>query len=171
MTTIKMMRNSVEAEEYGEILGKREKESFFLLVTSGEVREIQKEAYEVLSDPEKRESMTHMRQCFWRLEAEKDRGRRSGDDVVHPLKFSLEDVYFGTSNKLSLSWNVICSYIDYSFEVASNSYFRNAFFLFPRKVLWKSDIREPRADADIVLCMHFGSEVGAVPGVEKNMDV
>ncbi|KAH7536856.1 hypothetical protein FEM48_Zijuj03G0030600 [Ziziphus jujuba var. spinosa] len=91
--------------------------------------------------------------------------QRSGDDVVHPLKFSLEDVYFGTSN---------------------SSHFpgMNAFFLFPRKVLWKSDIREPRtkddgmdlssyhlADADIVLCMHFGSEVGGVPGVEKNMDV
>ncbi|KAH7518868.1 hypothetical protein FEM48_Zijuj09G0216800 [Ziziphus jujuba var. spinosa] len=35
--------------------------------------------------------------------------QRSGDDVVHPLKVSLEDLYFGTSNKLSLSWNVICS--------------------------------------------------------------
>ncbi|KAH7518874.1 hypothetical protein FEM48_Zijuj09G0217400 [Ziziphus jujuba var. spinosa] len=35
--------------------------------------------------------------------------QRSGDDVVNPLKVSLEDLYFGTSNKLSLSWNVICS--------------------------------------------------------------
>lgn len=39
------------------------------------------------------------------------RGRRQrrGEDVVHPLKVSLEDLYNGTSKKLSLSRNIICS--------------------------------------------------------------
>ncbi|KAJ3674545.1 hypothetical protein LUZ60_005161 [Juncus effusus] len=39
------------------------------------------------------------------------RGRRQrrGDDVIHPLKVSLEDLYNGTSKKLSLSRNVLCS--------------------------------------------------------------
>ncbi|KAK9144347.1 hypothetical protein Sjap_004250 [Stephania japonica] len=38
------------------------------------------------------------------------RGRRQkqGDDVVHSLKVSLEDLYNGTSKKLSLSRNVLC---------------------------------------------------------------
>ncbi|KAF9590924.1 hypothetical protein IFM89_000469 [Coptis chinensis] len=39
------------------------------------------------------------------------RGRRQrrGEDVMHPLKVSLEELYNGTSKKLSLSRNVICS--------------------------------------------------------------
>lgn len=37
------------------------------------------------------------------------RRRRKGEDVVHPLKVSLEDLYNGTLKKLSLSRNVICS--------------------------------------------------------------
>ncbi|KAJ6727457.1 CHAPERONE PROTEIN DNAJ 2-RELATED [Salix purpurea] len=39
------------------------------------------------------------------------RGRRQrrGEDVIHPLKVSFEDLYNGTSKKLSLSRNVICS--------------------------------------------------------------
>ncbi|KAK4358517.1 hypothetical protein RND71_020746 [Anisodus tanguticus] len=39
------------------------------------------------------------------------RGRRQrrGEDVVHPLKVSLEDLYRGITKKLSLSRNVICS--------------------------------------------------------------
>lgn len=39
------------------------------------------------------------------------RGRRQkqGEDVVHPLKVSLEDLYNGTSKKLSLSRNVLCT--------------------------------------------------------------
>jgi hypothetical protein len=39
------------------------------------------------------------------------RGRRQrrGEDVVHSLKVSLEDLYNGISKKLSLSRNVICS--------------------------------------------------------------
>lgn len=38
------------------------------------------------------------------------RGRRQrrGEDVVHPLKVSLDDLYNGTSKKLSLSRNVLC---------------------------------------------------------------
>ncbi|GJZ56196.1 DnaJ protein [Tanacetum coccineum] len=32
-----------------------------------------------------------------------------GEDVVHPLKVSLEDLYNGTSKKLSLSHSVLCS--------------------------------------------------------------
>ena len=41
----------------------------------------------------------------------RSRGRRQkkSEDVVHPLKVSLEDLYNGTSRKLSLSRNVICS--------------------------------------------------------------
>ncbi|KAF9601420.1 hypothetical protein IFM89_019853 [Coptis chinensis] len=39
------------------------------------------------------------------------RGRRQrrGEDVVHPLKVTLEDLYNGTSKKLSLSRNVLYS--------------------------------------------------------------
>jgi hypothetical protein len=39
------------------------------------------------------------------------RGRRQrrGEDVVHPLKVSLDELYNGTSKKLSLSRNVLCS--------------------------------------------------------------
>ncbi|KAJ7519330.1 hypothetical protein O6H91_20G034400 [Diphasiastrum complanatum] len=36
------------------------------------------------------------------------RRQKRGEDVVHPLKVSLEDFYNGTSKKLSLSRNVIC---------------------------------------------------------------
>lgn len=38
------------------------------------------------------------------------RGRRQkhGEDVVHSLKVSLEDVYNGTTKKLSLSRNILC---------------------------------------------------------------
>eukprot|EP00850_Spirogloea_muscicola_P011672 SM000073S21448 [mRNA] locus=s73:377351:379815:- [translate_table: standard] len=37
------------------------------------------------------------------------RRQRRGEDVVHALKVTLEDLYNGTSKKLSLSRNVICS--------------------------------------------------------------
>ncbi|CAN8299444.1 unnamed protein product [Cochlearia groenlandica] len=37
------------------------------------------------------------------------RRQRRGEDVVHPLKVSLEDVYLGTTKKLSLSRNTLCS--------------------------------------------------------------
>lgn len=36
------------------------------------------------------------------------RRQKRGEDVVHPLKVSLEDLYNGTSKKLSLSRNVLC---------------------------------------------------------------
>ncbi|CAI5466727.1 unnamed protein product [Closterium sp. Yama58-4] len=36
------------------------------------------------------------------------RRQRRGEDVVHPLKVTLEDVYNGTTKKLSLSRNVLC---------------------------------------------------------------
>ncbi|XWS73812.1 hypothetical protein CRYUN_Cryun02cG0161400 [Craigia yunnanensis] len=38
-----------------------------------------------------------------------ERRQRQGEDVVHPLKVSLEDLYLRTSKKLLLSRNVICS--------------------------------------------------------------
>ncbi|CAL8296630.1 unnamed protein product [Boreogadus saida] len=36
-------------------------------------------------------------------------GRRRGEDMVHPLKVSLEDMYNGKTTKLQLSKNVLCS--------------------------------------------------------------
>lgn len=39
-------------------------------------------------------------------------GKRKGEDVVHPLKVSLEDVYNGVSKKLSLAKNVMCPKCD-----------------------------------------------------------
>jgi DnaJ family protein A protein 2 len=38
-----------------------------------------------------------------------NRRQRRGEDVVHPLKVSLEDLYNGTAKKLSLSRNVLCA--------------------------------------------------------------
>lgn len=45
----------------------------------------------------------------WIGGSSRGRRQRRGEDVVHPLKVSLEDLYLGTSKKLSLSRNVICS--------------------------------------------------------------
>lgn len=93
------------------------------------------QAYEVLSDPEKREiydqygedalkegmgggggghSPFDIFESFFGgspFGGGSSRGRRQrrGEDVVHPLKVSLEDLYLGTTKKLSLSRNVICS--------------------------------------------------------------
>ncbi|KAF9623014.1 hypothetical protein IFM89_035995 [Coptis chinensis] len=39
----------------------------------------------------------------------RQRRQKRGEDVVHPLKVTLEDLYNGTSKKLSLSRNVLCS--------------------------------------------------------------
>ena len=39
-------------------------------------------------------------------------GKRKGEDVVHPLKVSLEELFSGTTKKLSLAKNVVCSKCD-----------------------------------------------------------
>jgi DnaJ family protein A protein 2 len=96
------------------------------------------QAYEVLSDPEKREIYDQygedalkegmgggggmhdpfdIFQSFFNNGGSpfggggSSRGRRQrrGEDVVHPLKVSLEELYNGTSKKLSLSRNVLFS--------------------------------------------------------------
>eukprot|EP00252_Welwitschia_mirabilis_P018420 TRINITY_DN40956_c0_g1_i1.p1 TRINITY_DN40956_c0_g1~~TRINITY_DN40956_c0_g1_i1.p1 ORF type:complete len:418 (-),score=83.96 TRINITY_DN40956_c0_g1_i1:485-1738(-) len=93
------------------------------------------QAYEVLSDPEKREIYDkygedalkegmggggHAHSPFDIFEqffgggfgmggSSSRRRQRRGEDVVHPLKVSLEELYNGASRKLSLSRNVICS--------------------------------------------------------------
>ncbi|XP_026662236.1 chaperone protein dnaJ A6-like [Phoenix dactylifera] len=93
------------------------------------------QAYEVLSDPEKREiydeygedalkegmgggGTSHnpfdiFEQFFGggAFGGGSSRGRRQrrGEDVVHSLKVSLEDLYNGTTKKLSLSRNVLCA--------------------------------------------------------------
>ncbi|KAL9296930.1 hypothetical protein ACSQ67_022826 [Phaseolus vulgaris] len=94
------------------------------------------QAYEVLSDPEKREVYDQYGEDalkegmggggghdpfdifssffgggspFGSGGSSRGRRQRRGEDVVHPLKVSLEDLYLGTSKKLSLSRNVICS--------------------------------------------------------------
>ncbi|KAK1311010.1 hypothetical protein QJS10_CPA08g00036 [Acorus calamus] len=94
------------------------------------------QAYEVLSDPEKREIYDQygedalkegmgggggghdpfdIFQSFFGGSpfggggSSRGRRQRRGEDVVHPLKVSLEDLYMGTSKKLSLSRNVLCS--------------------------------------------------------------
>ncbi|XP_065866335.1 dnaJ protein homolog ANJ1 [Euphorbia lathyris] len=93
------------------------------------------QAYEVLSDPEKREIYDQYGEDALKegmgggsgghnpfdifesffggspFGGGSSRGRRQrrGEDVVHPLKVSMEDLYLGTTKKLSLSRNVICS--------------------------------------------------------------
>ncbi|KAL7127058.1 hypothetical protein ABFS83_14G228900 [Erythranthe nasuta] len=94
-------------------------------------------AYEVLSDPEKREIYDQYGEDalkegmgggggggmhdpfdifssffggspFGGGGSSRGRRQRRGEDVVHALKVSLEDLYLGTSKKLSLSRNVLC---------------------------------------------------------------
>eukprot|EP00250_Pteridium_aquilinum_P008460 c17964_g1_i1 orf=1-1134(-) len=95
------------------------------------------QAYEVLSDPEKRdiydqygeaaikegmggggeghnpfdifESFFGGASPFGGGSSRGGRRQRRGEDVVHPMKVSLEELYNGTSKKLSLSRNVLCS--------------------------------------------------------------
>lgn len=94
------------------------------------------QAYEVLSDTEKREIYDQYGEDalkegmgggggmhdpfdifqsffggspFGGAGSSRGRRQRRGEDVVHPLKVSLEDLFGGTTKKLSLSRNVICS--------------------------------------------------------------
>ncbi|KAH0900595.1 hypothetical protein HID58_040098 [Brassica napus] len=96
------------------------------------------QAYEVLSDPEKREIYDQYGEDALKegmgggggghdpfdifssffgdggghpFEGSSSCGRRQrcGEDVVHPLKVSLEDLYLGITKKLSLSRKALCS--------------------------------------------------------------
>uniref|UniRef100_A0A8C5R103 DnaJ heat shock protein family (Hsp40) member A2 n=1 Tax=Leptobrachium leishanense TaxID=445787 RepID=A0A8C5R103_9ANUR len=91
-------------------------------------------AYEVLSNPEKRELYDRygeqglregsggsgMDDIFSHIfggglfgfmggQSRSRNGRRRGEDMMHPLKVSLEDLYNGKTTKLQLSKNVLCS--------------------------------------------------------------
>ncbi|KAH7316334.1 hypothetical protein KP509_21G088900 [Ceratopteris richardii] len=50
----------------------------------------------------------HPFEDFFGVSSRSSRRKRRGEDVVHPLKVSLEDVYNGTCKKLSLSRNILC---------------------------------------------------------------
>ncbi|PQP97509.1 dnaJ protein homolog 2-like [Prunus yedoensis var. nudiflora] len=65
------------------------------------------QAYEVLSDPEKREIYDQYAFLNPRYRSHVRR-QKQGEDVVHTLRVSLEDLYNGTTKKLSLSRNILC---------------------------------------------------------------
>ena len=88
-------------------------------------------AYEVLSDPKKREtydqggeeaikgggvgggfdfhSPMDIFDMFFGGGGRRHRGPQKGKDVVHQLRVSLDDLYNGTTRKLSLKKKVICA--------------------------------------------------------------
>ena len=42
----------------------------------------------------------------------RQRGPRKGEDVVHPLKMTLENLYNGKTSKLAINKNVVCGGCD-----------------------------------------------------------
>ncbi|KAI3470660.1 hypothetical protein Pfo_027323 [Paulownia fortunei] len=61
-----------------------------------------------LGSAQKRNIVGHIFICSPGGGSSRGRRQRRGEDVIHPLKVSLEDLYNGTSKKLSLSRNVLC---------------------------------------------------------------
>jgi DnaJ-class molecular chaperone len=72
----------------------------------------------------------------------RSRGPQKGKDVIHQLKVSLEDLYNGTTRKLSLKKKVICAKCDglYSYCVLLFFCVRNWLMLLKIYIMLKFDI-------------------------------